>query len=186
MKRIFLLLLATLLLAAPCPAQTTGKIAFIDTSAFNDPYQGIKRLVRAVEGVDKEFAARLVKLTNDQWRLQQRVEQIPFFGPIPVDPRPMTPLRKKDVIAKGETMKREFERQRKELEDAFNRRTQEVLSPIYDDITKSMESFARQRGITLLIDSSRTTCCVGDCRAMRERELDVTQEFISEYNRLNP
>jgi len=183
MKQTFLLLLATLLLAAPCPAQTV-KIAFVDTDAFSNPYQGIKRLVRAVQSVEKEFAPRLTKLQEEQWRRQQQVEQIPFVGPIPVDPRPMTPERKRYVREQNEKMKHEFERERQELQDAYNKRMREVLSPIQEDITKSLESFAKQRGITLLLDSSRTSCYSGDCRSIIK--LDVTGEFVSQYNRLNP
>ncbi len=183
MKRISLLLFATLFLALPCAAQDS-RIAVLDTDAFSEPDTGITRLIKAVESVNKEFEARRREFLNKQRRLQQQYEQLSLLGPIPVDPRPMTPERKLAVREQSEALKRDFERQQKKLEDAFNRRMLEVTAPIFEDITKSLESFTKQRGITLLLNAGTVSCSVGDCSL--KGLPDVTREFIAEYNRLNP
>jgi Skp family chaperone for outer membrane proteins len=182
-KRITLLILILIVLAAPAFAQS-GRIAFVDTSIFNDPDRGIKRLVNAVRSVDQEFAPHRAEFLDMQRRLQKQFGMFSFSGPIPTDPRPMTPERRKELKEQAEEMKRDFERKQKEVSNAYNERMNEIAAPIYEDIQKSLELFAKKRKITMLLDASKSTCCAGDCSTMSK--LDITEEFIAEYNRLNP
>lgn len=183
MKRIALLTFAAFVLAVPCPAQT-GRIAFVDSTAFIQPERGIKRLVNAVERVDLEFTPRRAELLEMQRRLQAKLEQFNFLGPIPTDPTPMTAARRTELKAQVEYLKRDFELKRTQVDRAYSKRVTEVSAPIYREIQHGLEEFARSRNITLLIDSSKSPCSAGDCSLMGR--LDVTAEFIAEYNRLNP
>ena len=76
-------------------------------------------------------------------------------------------------------------RTRSECETAFERRLREVIEPVMNDITKHLEEFARQKGIGLLLDKSGTRCAL-PCRWEVLADRDITEEFIREYNRLNP
>ena len=66
---------------------------------------------------------------------------------------------------------------------SYGKRLKEVVSPIYADIYEQLEEYSRQRGITLLLDLSRTSCL--NDQSMKQA-WNITQDFISEYNRLNP
>ncbi len=68
---------------------------------------------------------------------------------------------------------------------ASERRIREVIKPIAAHVEKHLEDFARRKGIELLIDKSSTSCVVR-CRWEILSARDVTDEFINEYNRLNP
>ncbi|HKR00513.1 MAG TPA: hypothetical protein VJT09_07555, partial [Pyrinomonadaceae bacterium] len=72
-----------------------------------------------------------------------------------------------------------------EMLRAQEKRMRDVMAPIREDIHKSLEQFVMVRGITLLLDSSKTACVVG-CDKQATAALDITEEFITEYNRLNP
>ena len=68
---------------------------------------------------------------------------------------------------------------------ASERRIGEVIKPISAHVEKHLEDFARRKGIELLIDKSSTSCVVR-CRWEVLSARDVTDEFIKDYNRLNP
>ena len=72
-----------------------------------------------------------------------------------------------------------------EMQTAYNQRSEEAAAPILKDIRRSLELFSQSRGITVLLDTSKSACLVG-CDRESTVAIDVTQEFIAEYNRLNP
>jgi Skp family chaperone for outer membrane proteins len=163
----------------------SDKIALVDTSAFSHPQSGIARLIKAIESVDREFAPRRAELSEMYARMTRLIERYSFVGPIPTDPRPMSPGLRKELKAQAETMRRSFERKQAEMQLAHSKRTEEVTAPIQQDIQKSLESFAKSRGITLLLDASKLTCGLRYDEKATAR-IDITQEFIAEYNRLKP
>ena len=183
-KRIILSSFVLLVLTSSVFAQS-DKIALVDTSAFSYPQNGIARLIKAIESVDREFEPRRAELSEMYSRMTKLIEKYSFVGPIPTDPRPMTPGLRKELKAQAETMRRSFERKQAEMQLAHSKRTEEITAPIHQDIRRSLESFAKSRGITLLLDASKMACVVG-CDKQAAAKIDITQEFIAEYNRQNP
>jgi hypothetical protein len=173
-----------LVLAAPCPAQTT-RVALIDTNAFTDPKHGITRLVNALSLVEKEFEKRHAKMLELHNLLLRQPSGPGFMGPIPTDPRPMTPERRKQLKEDAEKMRRSFEWEQKELQRAYDKRREEVRIPIFEDILRSLEAFAKARGITLLIDVNNLSCPIS-CQIESAADINITREFIAAYNRLHP
>src|SRR5687767_2070122 len=141
-RQVVSLFLVLIALAAQAFAQS-GRIAFVDTLAFSHPVSGITRLVRAHAIVEREFAPRRAELIELYNRLQQQQRKFSFFGPIPTDPEPMTPERRKELRSQAETLKLDFERKQNEIESAHDARSKEITAPIYEDIRNSLESFAK-------------------------------------------
>jgi hypothetical protein len=183
-RQLFPLTLVLLVLAAPCPAQST-RVALIDTSAFDDLNNGIRRLANAVHLVDREFRQRQLKLSKMLELMRRHPGGAGFVGPIPTDPKPMTRERRKKLKEEAEEMWRAFELERKEYQSAYNKRLEEVTTPISKDILMSLEAFAKARGITMLIDASNLNCPIG-CQVESAADINITREFIAEYNRLHP
>ena len=183
-RQLFPLTLLVLILAAPCPAQST-RVALIDTSIFNDLTNGIRRLAQAVHLVDREFRQRQLKLSKMLELMTLNPGGTGYSGPIPTDPRPMTRERRKKLKEEAEELRRSFELERKEYQSAYNERLEEVTTPIYRDILMSLEAFAKARGITMLIDASNLACPIG-CQVESAADINITREFIAEYNRLHP
>ncbi len=182
-ERIIFLPFLLLMLTPFCPAQ--GKVAVIDTGIFSDSRKGVTRLARAIEGVDREFQPRQAELLEIYEHLQKQLDKFSFAGPIPTDPEPMTPRRRAEIKAEAEELRRLGEQKEREAERAYSRRIKEVTAPIREGIRRSLEAFVRARGITVLLESSRVSCLVG-CDEESVAGIDITQEFIAEYNRLNP
>lgn len=181
--RIIILPLLLLVSATLCSAQS--RVAVVDTSVFPDARKGITRLVRALEGVEREFEPRRAELAEMHERVRTQIEAFSFAGPIPTDPEPVTPERRKRMKTEAEEMQRLVDERQAAFERARDRRVRDVTAPIERDIRASLEAFARARGIELLLDANGVSCLVG-CETQSAAGIDITQDFIAEYNRLNP
>ena len=63
----------------------------------------------------------------------------------------------------------------------FTRSVYEMLGPVYDEIGKALDVFAKARGITLILDVTKIQGIVSAAES-----LDITKPFISEFNSKNP
>lgn len=171
----------------PRPAATPGptapstvsvpdsKVALIDSSAFADEKQGIAKFVSALKRVNAEFQPRQTELQS----LQQQIEKAKsdLQKAAPVQDAKVT-QQQQDRIAVMET---DFKRKGEDAQAAFNKRLEEVLGPIYEDIGKALDGFAKARGITLILDVTKVQGIVSAADAM-----DITRAFIIEFNSKNP
>jgi Skp family chaperone for outer membrane proteins len=164
--------------AATAPA-TTGplpdtKIAFINTEAFGDEKGGITRYVTAVKSLEREFQPRQTELNTMQTRIKGLADEIgKLTGSSVVDPK--TIQAKQD---EGERLQRDLKYKKEQADADFAKRYQEVVSPISADIGKALDSFASQRGITMILDISKLAPAILTVNP----NMDVTAAFIAEYN----
>jgi outer membrane protein len=198
--RIFRLVAASLFLAAitvlpaygqgarptqPAPAQTggssgdvgTAKIAVIYSEAFFDQKQGIARFNTLLTTLNREFQPRQTELDGMRQRIAQLTDELNKLqqAGTPVDP--------KSVQAKAdqlEQLKKDYQRKGEDATAAYNKRRQEIFGPLQEDIGKSLEAFAKQRGITVIIDGSQVPVLYA------ADSIDITRVFIQEYNSKNP
>jgi Skp family chaperone for outer membrane proteins len=165
---------------APTPAPATGnmpdaKIALVNTEDFADEKTGIVRLVAAMKRVDGEFQPRRTELQT----LQQQIEKAT------ADLNKAAALQDPKVTAqqneKIEQMKKEYQRKGEDAQTAYQKRLQDVLGPVYDDIGKALDAYAKAHGITLVLDVSKVQGILS-----ASESLDITRAFIIEFNSKNP
>ena len=166
--------------AATTPASTTvavpdSKVALIDTSAFGDDKQGILKFVSAVKRVSAEFQPRETELTNLKQQIDKATADLQKAAPVQ-DAK--VSQQQQDKI---DQMKRDHQRKFEDYQAAGNKRLEEVLGPIYEDIGKALDTLAKARGITLILDVTKVQGIVSAADAM-----DITRAFIAEYNSKNP
>jgi outer membrane protein len=171
----------------PRPAATPGptapstvsvpdsKVALIDSSAFADEKQGITKFVSALKRVNAEFQPRQTELQTLQQQIEKAKSDLQKAAPVQDAKVTQT---QQDKIAVMET---EFKRKGEDAQAAFNKRLEEVLGPIYEDIGKALDGFAKARGITLILDVTKVQGIVSASDAM-----DITRAFIAEFNSKNP
>src|ERR1700730_14081163 len=163
----------------PATAQTAAipetKIALVNTDEFADEKTGITRLVSAMKRVDGEFQPRRTELQT----LQQQIEKST------TDLTKAAPLQDQKVTQqqsdKIELMKTELKRKGEDAQAAYQKRLQEILRPVYDDIGKALDAYAKAHGITLVLDVSKVQGIVS-----ASESLDITRPFITEFNSKNP
>jgi outer membrane protein len=165
--------------ASPAPTQTGSipetKIALVNTDEFADEKTGITRLVTAMKRVDGEFQPRRTELQT----LQQQIEKAT------ADLTKAAPLQDAKVTQqqsdKIEGMKTEFKRKGEDAQAAYQKKLQDVLGPVYDDIGKALDVYAKAHGITLILDVTKIQGILS-----ASESLDITRPFITEFNSKNP
>lgn len=162
--------------AASSAAIPESKIALINTDAFGDEKQGITRLVNAVKKVDGEFTPRRTELQGLKAQIDKLTADIQATANV------ATPATIQQKTEQLESMKRDYQRKGEDAQAAYNKRLQESVGPLYEDIGKSLDAFARGRGITLLLDAAK----IGPAILSAVDAMDVTRAFIADYNSKNP
>jgi len=169
---------ATAPAAAPSTAAVPeSKIALINSELWADEKGGIVRLVAAMKRVDNEFQPRRTELQGLQQRMAQLNDEVTkqqsTGASSVVDPKSVQT--KADQL---EQMKKEATRKQEDAQTSYQKRMQEVLAPLYDDIGKALDSFGKSRGITLMLDISK----IGPAILMASDATDVTRAFIADFN----
>lgn len=153
-----------------------GKVALIDSDAFADPKTGIKRLISALTVVDREFQGRREEIEKLTQRYNEMIKNIDLTKTV-ADQKTLTA--KAD---EAEALKLDIERKQRAGQSDLEKRVKELTDPIYQDIAKSLQAYAQQRGINLLFDVSK----MGSALFVVSDKIDVTQGFIADYNQRNP
>lgn len=170
---------------AATPATTTpatsasvpdSKVALIDSRAFEDEKQGIVKLLAAAKRVNAEFQPRETELTNLNTQFEKAKSDLAKAAPVQ-DPK--VSQQQQDRI---DQMEKDLKRKTEDAQAAFRKRIGEVLSPIYEDMGKALEVFAKARGITLILDVSKMQGGIVNAA----ESTDITLAFIAEYNTKNP
>src|SRR5258706_3530204 len=159
--------------APSTPPET--KIALVNTDEFADEKTGITRLVNAMKRVDGEFQPRRTELQTLQQQIDKATADLTKAQPLQ-DAR--VSQQQADKI---EAMKTEFKRKGEDAQAAYQKKLQEVLGPIYDDIGKALDAYAKSHGITLILDVTKIQGIVS-----ASESLDITRPFITEFNSKNP
>jgi outer membrane protein len=165
---------------APTPATVTGnmpdaKIALVNTDDFADEKTGIVRLVAAMKRVDAEFQPRRTELQGLQQQIEKATADLNKAAPVQ-DPK--VTAQQNDKI---EQMKKDYQRKGEDAQASYQKRLQEVLGPVYEEIGKALDTYAKAHGITLILDVTKIQGIVS-----ASESLDITRAFITEFNSKNP
>jgi outer membrane protein len=163
---------------AATPSQSAAlpdsKIALIYSDAFLDPKTGIARFNNLLANLNREFQPRQTDLNQTQQRIQQLTDEVNKTASV-ADPK--TIQQKTEQL---ETLKKDYQRKGEDAQTAYNKRRQEIFTPLQEDISKALEVYAKARGITVIIDASQVPLVYA------ADSIDITRAFVAEYNSKNP
>jgi len=168
--------------AAPAGAPAVGnlpqsKIALIYSDAFLDAKTGIGRFNTLITTLNREFQPRQTELQGMQQKIQTlttEVSQAQAAATV-VDPKSI-----QAKIDQLETLKKDYTRKGEDAQAAYNRRRQEIFTPLQEDIGKALEAYAKANSIHVIIDGSQVPLVYA------ADALDITRAFINEFNSKNP
>jgi Skp family chaperone for outer membrane proteins len=164
---------------ATAPQSTTvavpdSKMAMIYSDAFLDPKAGIARFNSLLATLNREFQPRQAELQAMQTKIETLSKEIESTQNV-ADPNALR--QKRDQL---EQLNTEFKRKGEDAQAAYNKRRQEIFTPLQEDIGKALEVFAKARGITVIVDGSQVPVVYA------ADSIDITRAFISEFNSKNP
>ena len=164
---------------APAQAAGTGKIGLINTYAFGDDKAGITKYKNALKTLETEFAPvnnELKTMGTKYTSLAEEIRKMQSSNPaVPVDPK--TVQAKVDEYQALET---NIKRKQEDAKARYERRQSEVVGPIYADIVKAMNDFAKQKGYAVILDGAKLEEA-GILMGFDDK-YDVTKDFITFYN----
>jgi Skp family chaperone for outer membrane proteins len=151
-----------------------SKMAMIYSDAFLDPKNGIARFSSLLGTLNREFEPRRSELQALQTRINTLAKEIDDTQNVAA---PDSIRQKRDQLAQLNT---EFKRKGEDADAAYQKRRGEIFTPLQQDIGKALETFAKARGITVIVDGSQVPVVYA------ADSIDITRAFITEFNSKNP
>jgi Skp family chaperone for outer membrane proteins len=156
------------------PAAAPANIGIIDSSAFSDEKAGITRVMNAMKQIDAKFQPLRAEIRTMRDRLNTM----------------RADLQKKRLIQDARTtaqqsdeadrLEIQIKRKAEDAQASYQKESVTVLEPLQKDIATALTAYAQSKGITLVIDANRVPIIYV------ATSLDITRDFITEYNRTHP
>ncbi|HEU4796205.1 MAG TPA: OmpH family outer membrane protein [Pyrinomonadaceae bacterium] len=170
--------------ATPAPtaavvALPNSKVAVIYSDAFMDQKAGITKFSSVLAKLNGEFQKTKDDLTASQTRAQTLEDEINKLRSAPEG----TPIDQRSLqtkIDQLEQLKKDIQRKAEDAQNAYNRRRNELFEPLQREIAVALESFAKSRGINVMIDASAVPLMYA------AENIDITRAFIADFNSKNP
>lgn len=161
-------------------AAPTGKIGLVNVNAFGDDKAGITKFRNALNTLEPEF-----KVINDELKTMQtryqglaeeiRVGQAPKPGAVPAIP---TNLAAK--IEEAQNLEISIKRKQEDGKAKYERRYQQVVGPVFGDIVKALNDYAKKNGYAVILDGAKLE--ESGLLMGFDDKYDVTKEFVVFYN----
>jgi outer membrane protein len=156
-----------------------SKMAVIYTDQFLDPKDGIAKFNSVINKLNGEFQKTKDDITQLQNRAAALETEINKLQSAPEG----TPIDQKSLQSKIdqlEQLKKDVQRRGEDAQAAYNRRRQELFSPLQEEIGRALEVFAKTRGINVIIDGAQVPLLYA------ADSTDITRAFIIDFNSKNP
>src|SRR5438270_2168439 len=162
--------------AAP-PALPKGKIAVINTSLFQE--RGLEFKAKMGE-MNRQFEPRVKEVQGlaDRITAQENTLKTSSQGGA------LSAARIAEMTEQLEAMKKDYQRKREDLEADATRTKDRAFEPLSAKLVKFAQEYTARHGIVHLIDLANSV--QSGLLLWYDPRTDITQDFISEYNKANP
>lgn len=166
--------------SATAPVQLPmSKMAVIYTDLFLDQKTGIAKFSTVVTKLNSEFQKTKDELTQMQTRAQTLESEVNKLREAP-EGAPINQQALQTKIDQLDQLKKDIQRRGEDAQASYNRRRQELFTPLQDEIGKALEAFAKARGINVIIDAAQVPLLYA------ADNIDITRAFIADFNSKNP
>jgi Skp family chaperone for outer membrane proteins len=149
------------------------KIAVIFSADFQNPKGGIARYIVTMNKLNAEFLPLQNELSATKQRLNQQQTEIK-------NNTNLTPAQLQAKIDQFDRQNKEYTRKGEDAQAAYQKRRNELLGPLQDEVGRALDAYGQSHGITMIIDGSRMPILYA------ADSTDITKAFIAEYNSKNP
>ncbi|HEX6046352.1 MAG TPA: OmpH family outer membrane protein [Pyrinomonadaceae bacterium] len=162
--------------AAPAtrPVAAPANVAVIDSSEFSDEKEGIARVMVAMKALETKYGSVQRELSGMRDRLNTMRADIDKKRSI--QDQQMTAQQIDEANRLEVTMKRKAE----DAQTSYKKEMVSSLEPLQKDIAQALTAYSQAKGISLLIDVNRVPVIYFSTN------VDVTKDFIADYNRTHP
>jgi Skp family chaperone for outer membrane proteins len=162
-------------------APAAGKIGLVNVNAFADEKAGITRFRAALTSLDPEFKPLNDQLNTKRTRYQTLAAAIQEANkPKPAGVPAAAPANLSSQIEEAQNLEIEIKRLQEDGKVKYERRYAQVVGPIFNDIIKGLNEFAKQKGYSMILDGAKLE--ESGILMGFDDKYDVTKEFITFYN----
>lgn len=153
------------------------KIAIIDSRLFATD-NGIQQLLQQMRQTDESFRDRATALQKLQQQIQslQRDLQTQWAN--------LTPQAREQKQDELEELQQRYQRESEDFQRDYERAMRRATDPIRERIFAFLASYAQARQIKLVLDQA--VLSQAGAISYFDPSLDITRDFIAEYNRAHP
>lgn len=152
-----------------------GKIAVINTAAFQAKVEEFKA---KIDSLSRQFEPRVKEVQG----LADRISALETT--LKSQTGVLAPAKIAEMTENLDSMKRDYKRKAEDLEADAGRARDKAFEPITGKLGKFAEGYTAKRGIVMLVDIANAL--QSGTVIWFDPRLDVTQDFINEYNKANP
>jgi len=156
------------------PAATPANIAIIDSSAFSDDKNGIARVMVAMQQIEAKFQPLRTEMRGMRERLNTMRSDLQKKRAIQ---DAATTAKQSD---EADQLELQIKRKAEDAQASYQKESLAMLDPLQKDIGTALTAYAQSRGVTLLLDANRVPIIYA------ASNLDITRDFINDYNRTHP
>ncbi|HEU4832911.1 MAG TPA: OmpH family outer membrane protein [Pyrinomonadaceae bacterium] len=156
----------------PAPAATN--VAIIDSSAFSDEKAGIARVMAGMRQIEAKFQPLRAEIRGMRERLSTMRSDIQKKRQV------QDPSLTAQQTEAANRLEIDIKRKAEDAQANYQKESLAVLDPLQQDIGTALTAYAQSRGINLLIDVNRVPVVYAAAN------LDITKDFIADYNRTHP
>ena len=156
------------------PAAAPGSIAVIDSAAFGSDKAGITRVMNAMKALEAKFQPLRNELRGMRDRLTTMRADIDKKRTIQ-DQRTTA-----QQIEAADQLELQIKRKAEDAQASYQRESLTALEPLQKDIANALGVYAQSKGVSLLLDLNRVPVIYS------APTIDITREFIADYNRTHP
>jgi Skp family chaperone for outer membrane proteins len=159
------------------PALPKGKVAVINTAQFQEQVQEFKA---KMDELNRQFEPRVKDVRGLADRITAQENTIKTQN----QNGALSAARVAEMTEQLETMKKEYQRKAEDLEADAGRAKDRAFQPLSEKLVKFAQEYTAKRGIVHLIDLSNSL--QSGLLIWYDPRTDVTQDFITEYNKMHP
>jgi Skp family chaperone for outer membrane proteins len=166
--------------AAPAGA---GKIGIVVVEEFAAEKGGITKYKAALTALDREFEQINTKLRASATRYQtlvQEIEKLRQPPPAGVPAPPPNPAAIQAKVEEAQNLEKQIKRDQEDAKAQYERRSSVVVGPIYSDIMKALNEYAKKNGYAVIFDGVKLE--QAQILLGFDEKYNITQDFIVFYN----
>ncbi len=184
---IFAAILAVSGFAQTANPAAAGKVAVINTQAFDTDKGGIAKYVGAMNTLEGELKGDITALQTISTKLQSLQTELEDLQKRAAETNPKVPVDPVKLRATAQTkyeefqtLQTEFKRKQEDYKAKAERRELAIMGPIRQDIGNALQEFAKKNGYMMILDAAKLDSA-GLLLAFDDK-YDATKDFIAFYN----
>lgn len=152
-----------------------GKLAYINSGRFSSD---INELKGKLDAFSAELDPKRKEVQTEEDALNNLKNKINTQGPT------VSAQVRTQWVEEATDKEKALNRKKEDYNQLGQRRLAEVAQPVYDKVTKFLDSYCQQRGIVMVLEVGAAQ--QAGILIFASQATDITDDFIKEYNKANP